>query len=89
MAKTVNVCWPHRVTDFDFIDWLTCPVFPVHGDWMNRNKVVEMYCPNCKDIVGSQPVIMVLADGSSRLEEHRLKRCPFCHSGLQRHVTRV
>lgn len=37
-------------------------------DPMNRNKVVEMYCKNCKQIVPSEPTVIMQKDGGNRVE---------------------
>ncbi|MCJ7768627.1 hypothetical protein MUP79_09585 [Candidatus Bathyarchaeota archaeon] len=56
---------------------------------MNRNKVVEMYCQNCKQIIPSEPTIIMQKDGGNRMEMRGPKKCPYCNTGLQRHVTKV
>ena len=56
---------------------------------MNKNKIVEMYCPKCNTIVPNQPTVMIQEDGTKRLEMLRAARCPECNGGLQRKVTRI
>lgn len=55
---------------------------------MNRNKIVEWYCPDCKKIVRPQQRLVPTSKGMVAVDVNP-KTCPNCRAHLQRHVTKV
>lgn len=55
---------------------------------MNKNKIIEWYCPRCETIVTPKQVVLVTSEGMVPVDVNP-KTCPDCNSYLQRHVTRV
>ena len=55
---------------------------------VNKNKVVEWYCPDCETIVEPKQVAIATPEGMIAIDINP-KTCPDCGSHLQRHVTRV